>query len=95
MFAQPDAIFWTGLAEEERIDGNIGLIYRAELTRDLVAGASVFYGHDFQIGHTRLSGSIDLQEREKEHEPNNLRMIPKNYINLSTEAHNLYRRQPD
>ena len=63
VFAQPGAVFWTGLAEEERVDGNIGLVYRAELTRDLVAGASVFYDHDFQIGHTRVSGGIDLQSR--------------------------------
>ena len=61
VFAQPGAVFWTGLAEEERIDGNIGLVYRAELTRDLVAGASVFYDHDFQVGHSRVSGGFDLQ----------------------------------
>ena len=61
VFAQPGAVFWTGLAEEERIDGNFGLVYRVELTRSLVAGASVFYDHDFQIGHSRASGGIDLQ----------------------------------
>ena len=61
VFAQPGAVLWTGLEEEERIDGNIGLVYRAELTRNLVAGASVFYDHDFQIGHSRVSGGIDLQ----------------------------------
>ena len=63
VFAQPGAVFWTGLEEEERIDGNIGLVYRAELTGDLVAGASVFYDHNFQIGHSRVSGGIDLQSR--------------------------------
>ena len=63
VFAQPGAVFWTGWEEEERIDGNIGLVYRAELTRDLVAGASVFYDHDFQIGHSRVSGGIDLQSQ--------------------------------
>ena len=61
LFVQPGAVFWTGLEEEERIDGNIGLVYRAELTRDLVTGASVFYDHDFQIGHSRVSGGLDLQ----------------------------------
>ena len=61
LFAQPGAVFWTGLEEEERIDGNIGLVYRAELTRGLVAGASVFYDHDFQIGHSRAGGGVDLQ----------------------------------
>ena len=61
LFVQPGAVFWTGLEEEERIDGNIGLVYRAELTRGLVAGASVFYDHDFQIGHSRAGGGVDLQ----------------------------------
>ena len=61
LFVQPGAVFWTGLEEEERIDGNIGLVYRAELTRDLVTGASIFYDHDFQIGHSRVSGGLDLQ----------------------------------
>ena len=61
LFVQPGAVFWTGLEEEERIDGNIGLVYRAELTRGLIAGASVFYDHDFQIGHSRASGGVDLQ----------------------------------
>ena len=61
IFVQPGFVFWTGLAEEERIDGNVGLVYRAELTKDLIAGASVFYDHDFQIGHSRLAGGIDLQ----------------------------------
>ena len=61
LFAQPGAVFWTGIEEEERIDSNIGLVYRAELTRNLVAGASVFYDHDFQIGHSRVSGGVDLQ----------------------------------
>ena len=61
LFAQPGAVFWTGIEEEERIDSNIGLVYRAELTRNFVAGASVFYDHDFQIGHSRVSGGVDLQ----------------------------------
>ncbi|MCY4054042.1 MAG: inverse autotransporter beta domain-containing protein, partial [Hyphomicrobiales bacterium] len=33
----------------------------AELTRGLIAGASIFYDHDFQIGHSRVSGGLDLQ----------------------------------
>ena len=61
VFAQPGAIFWTGIEKEERIDGNVGLVYRTEVIRDLIAGVSVFYDHDFQIGHSRVSGGIDLQ----------------------------------
>ena len=61
IFTQPGFVFWKGLEGEERFDGNIGLIYRAELTRNLIAGASVFYDHDFQIGHSRVSGGVDLQ----------------------------------
>ena len=61
IFTQPGFVFWNGLEGEERFDGNIGLVYRAELTRNLIAGASVFYDHDFQIGHSRVSGGLDLQ----------------------------------
>ena len=61
IFTQPGFVFWKGLEGEERFDGNIGLVYRAELTRGLIAGASVFYDHDFQIGHSRVSGGLDLQ----------------------------------
>ena len=61
LFAQPGAVFWTGIEKEERIDGNFGLVYRNELTKDLVGGVSFFYDQDFQIGHSRISGGIDLQ----------------------------------
>ena len=61
IFTQPGFVFWKGLEGEERFDGNIGIVYRAELTRGLIAGASVFYDHDFQIGHSRVSGGLDLQ----------------------------------
>ena len=61
IFTQPGFVFWKGLEGEKRFDGNIGLVYRAELTRNLIAGASVFYDHDFQIGHSRVSGGVDLQ----------------------------------
>ena len=61
IFTQPGFVFWKGLEGEERFDGNIGLVYRAELTRNLIAGVSVFYDHDFQIGHSRVSGGLDLQ----------------------------------
>ena len=62
VFVQPGAIFWTGLADEERTDGNIGLVYRAaNLTGDLVSGISVFYDHGLQVGHSRVSGGVDFQ----------------------------------
>ena len=61
IFTQPGFVFWKGLEGEERFDGNIGLVYRAELTRNLIAGASIFYDQDFEIGHSRVSGGIDLQ----------------------------------
>ena len=61
IFTQPGLVFWKGLEGEERFDGNIGLVYRAELTRGFIAGASIFYDHDFQIGHSRVSGGLDLQ----------------------------------
>ena len=61
LFAQPGAVFWTGIEKEERIDGNFGLVYRTELTRDLIGGVSFFYDQDFQIGHSRAGGGIDLQ----------------------------------
>ena len=61
IFTQPGFVFWKGLEGEKRIDGNFGLVYRGELTRNLIAGASVFYDHDFQIGHSRVGGGLDLQ----------------------------------
>ena len=61
IFTQPGLVFWKGLEGEKRFDGNIGLVYRAELTRGLIAGASIFYDQDFEIGHSRVSGGIDLQ----------------------------------
>ena len=61
IFTQPGLVFWKGLEGEKRFDGNLGLVYRAELTRNLIAGASIFYDHDFEIGHSRVSGGLDLQ----------------------------------
>ena len=61
IFTQPGFVFWKGLEGEKRFDGNIGLVYRAELTRGLIAGASIFYDQDFEIGHSRVSGGLDLQ----------------------------------
>ena len=61
IFAQPGVVFWTGFEEEERIDGNIGLVYRAEIANGVIGGGSVFYDYDFQYGHSRIGGGIDLQ----------------------------------
>ena len=61
IFAQPGAVFWTGLEEEERIDGNLGVVYRTMSDNGVVSGISLFYDHDFQIGHSRLGIGVDAQ----------------------------------
>ncbi len=61
LFAQPGVVFWTGLAEEERIDGNFGAVYRMELADGVIGGGSVFYDYDFQYGHSRIGAGVDLQ----------------------------------
>ena len=61
LFAQPGVVFWTGLAEAERIDGNFGAVYRTELADGVVGGGSFFYDYDFQYGHSRIGGGIDIQ----------------------------------
>ncbi|MCY4048702.1 MAG: inverse autotransporter beta domain-containing protein, partial [Hyphomicrobiales bacterium] len=61
LFLQPGAIFWSGLEGEDRTDGSLGLVYRLHLTRDVVAGGSVFYDYDFRRGNRRLGLGLDLQ----------------------------------
>ena len=66
VFAQPGFVFWTGLEEDERADGNLGLVYRTRLANthfgvDAVGGASVFYDHDFKNGHGRAGFGADIQ----------------------------------
>ena len=61
VFAQPGAVFWTGIEEEERIDGNLGVVYRTMSDNGVVSGISLFYDHDFQIGHSRLGIGVDAQ----------------------------------
>ena len=61
VFAQPGFVFWTGLADKERIDGNLGIAYRTGLTEDVIGGASVFYDRDFKQGHSRISLGADVQ----------------------------------
>ena len=61
VFVQPGFVFWTGLADEERIDGNLGIAYRTGLTKDVIGGASIFYDRDFKQGHSRVSFGADVQ----------------------------------
>ena len=66
VFAQPGFVFWTGLEEEERTDGNLGFVYRTRLANtplgfDAVGGASVFYDYDFKNGHGRAGFGADIQ----------------------------------
>ena len=66
IFAQPGLVLWDGWADEERIDGNFGIVYRAKLANtpvgvDAVGGTSLFYDHDFQVGHSRISLGADIQ----------------------------------
>ena len=61
LFLQPGAVFWPGLESEDRIDANLGLVYRRNLTPDAVVGGSIFYDHDFKRGHQRVGLGMDLQ----------------------------------
>ena len=61
VFVQPGFVFWTGLADEERIDGNLGIAYRTSLTDDIIGGASAFYDRDLKQGHSRISLGADVQ----------------------------------
>ena len=61
LFLQPGAVFWSGHAEQERTDANIGLVFRGSFSPDLVGGASVFYDRNFQLGLARLGGGLDIQ----------------------------------
>ena len=61
VFAQPGFVSWTGLADEERIDGNLGIAYRTGLAEDVIGGASIFYDRDFKQGHSRISLGADVQ----------------------------------
>ena len=67
VFVQPGVVFWKGLGEEDRTDGNLGFVYRANLANtflgiDAVAGASLFYDWDLlSIGHSRIGVGADIQ----------------------------------
>ena len=61
VFAQPGFVLWNGLADEERLDGNLGVVYRTETIKGIIGGVSLFYDHDFQIGHSRIGIGVDAQ----------------------------------
>ena len=61
LFVQPGLVFWPGLGKENRIDGNLGLVYRRHLAPEAVAGGSVFYDYDFERGSSRFGLGADLQ----------------------------------
>ena len=65
VFTQPGLIFWPGIEEENRINGNLGVVYRTSLANTIginaIGGASFFYDHDFQAGHSRISVGADIQ----------------------------------
>ena len=68
IFTQPGLIVWPGIEEENRIDGNLGAVYRTDLANiigiNAIGGASVFYDYDFQVGHSRISFGVDAQHKE-------------------------------
>ncbi|MCY4034060.1 MAG: inverse autotransporter beta domain-containing protein, partial [Hyphomicrobiales bacterium] len=61
LFLQPGAVFWSGHAEQERVDANIGLVYRGSFGRDLVGGVSLFYDRNFKRKLARVGGGLDIQ----------------------------------
>ena len=62
VFTQPGFVLWKGLADDDRLDGNLGVVYRTETIRGIIGGVSLFYDHDFQIGHSRLGIGVDAQK---------------------------------
>ena len=63
LFFQPGLIFWPGLEDDDRVDGNIGLVYRRQVSPDVIAGGSLFYDYDFERGHERFGFGLDVQSR--------------------------------
>ena len=61
LFLQPGAVFWSGLESEDRIDANLGLVYRLHLRPGVVAGGSIFYDYDLKREHQRLGLGADVQ----------------------------------
>ena len=61
LFLQPGTVFWSGHAEQERIDTNLGLVFRRSFSRDLVGGVSVFYDRNLNRELERIGGGLDIQ----------------------------------
>ena len=61
VFTQPGMVFWPGSEGKARADGNLGVVYRTPVAFKAIGGASVFYDHDFQVGHSRISLGADIQ----------------------------------
>ncbi|MCY4054252.1 MAG: inverse autotransporter beta domain-containing protein, partial [Hyphomicrobiales bacterium] len=61
LFLQPGAVFWSGHAEQERIDTNLGLVFRRSFSRELVGGVSVFYDRNLNRELERIGGGLDIQ----------------------------------
>ena len=61
LFLQPGAVFWSGHAEQERIDTNLGLVFRRSFSRELVGGVSVFYDRNLDRELERIGGGLDIQ----------------------------------
>ena len=60
LFLQPGLVFWTGLEDQERFDGNLGFVYRFRVSEGLVAGGSLFYDYDFKNDNRRVGAGLDL-----------------------------------
>ena len=61
LFLQPGAVFWSGQAEQERMDTNLGLVFRRSFSRELVGGVSVFYDRNLDRELERIGGGLDIQ----------------------------------
>ena len=61
LFMQPGFILWKGLENANRIDANLGLVFRSHVNVDTVMGGSFFYDHDFKRGHRRVAFGADVQ----------------------------------
>ncbi len=62
VFVQPGIVFWSGIEDEKRIDGNLGAVYRTEVFDGIVGGVNLFYDNDFKMGHSRISVGVDVQK---------------------------------
>ena len=62
IFVQPGIVFWSGIEDEKRIDGNLGAVYRTEVFDGIIGGVNLFYDNDFKMGHSRISVGVDAQK---------------------------------